>query len=83
MLNNIACDVSIIQSEITNSLRYRKKWSMSGESLVSNPKTIEMMKLGLYNSSYYKYIHYVQGFKVKYKYHKKGNESYKREPSGT
>jgi hypothetical protein len=56
---------------------------MSGESLVSNPKTIEMMKLGLYNSSYYKYIHYVQGFKVKYKYHKKGNESYKREPSGT
>ena len=56
---------------------------MSGESLVSNPKTIEMMKLGLYNRSYYKYIHYVQGFKVKYKYHKKGNDSYKREPSGT
>ena len=28
------------------------------------------MKLGLYNGSYYEYIHYVQGFKGKYKYHK-------------
>lgn len=61
----------------------RKKWSMPGESLVSNPKMIEMMKLGLYNSSYYKYIHYVQGFKGKHKHHKEGNKSYKREPSGT
>ena len=48
-----------------------------------NRNMIEMMKLGLYNSSYYKYIHYVQGFKGKYKYHKEGNESYKKEPSGT
>lgn len=47
-----------------------KKWSTSGESLVNNPKMIEMMKLGLYNGSYYEYIHYVQGFKGKYKYHR-------------
>lgn len=56
---------------------------MSGESLVSNPKMVEMMKLGLHNSSYYKYVHYVQGFKGKHKHHKEGNKSYKREPSGT